>query len=411
MRTYLVGGAVRDELLGTRSEDADWVVTGCGSEELEALGYQRVGRDFPVFLHPETRQEHALPRRSSSPVAPANEDADLWADLYARDLTVNAMAKDSDGRLIDPWGGLADVHNRVLRHVSSHFAEDPIRILRVARFQARLAVDGFSVAPETLSFMTEMVARGELDAIAPERVWKEVSRALLTPRPSEFLRTLRACGALAKILPEVDRLYGIPQPPAHHPEIDTGIHIEMCLDVAARDHAPLPVCLAVLLHDLGKGITPRNEWPRHFGHEQAGVPLVKEACRRMRVPQDLEALACAVCDSHLRVHRAAELKASTTVDLLSGLRAFRDPIFFEHALWACRCDAQGRTGYEQRPYPSMDILRAAREASCSVTAQMVMREGLEGPAIGEALRGARILRLHQMRRQASMDVGPAMKLP
>lgn len=410
MNFYLVGGAVRDRAMGLEASDSDWVVTGGSEPELEARGFHRVGRDFPVFLHPETREEHALPRKALIPNVEGIEDPALWADLYARDLTINAMALDQAGQLIDPWGGQADVEARVLRHVSEAFAEDPLRIIRVARFHARFAHLGFTIAPETMSFMSEMVGRGDLNDVTPERVWKEFSRALMTPRPSVFLRSLRDCGALARLLPEVEQLYGVPQPPAHHPEIDTGIHIEMCLDVAAKEGAPLPVRFAVLMHDLGKGVTPREEWPQHRGHEAAGVPLVKAACHRLRVPNDLAALAMGVSDEHLRVHRASELRPGSMVDLVQRLKGFKDPEFFENALWACRCDARGRTGYEERPYPSEGLVKGAREVASTITAQMVMRDGLEGPAIGEALRQARIKAVSRISAPTSAIAAPSMSM-
>ena len=396
MTTFKVGGAVRDGLLGLQASDTDWLVTGVSAEQMLQAGYLRVGRDFSVFLHPETHEEYALPRASTVSAAPGQQALDqaldqaLLGDLRARDLTINAMARDEGGTLIDPWGGATDLHNRLLRHVSDAFADDPIRVLRVARFKAKFAAFGFEVAPETQDLMRSLVDSGAVDRLQPERVWKETERALMADVPSLYFTTLRQCGALAKLMPELDRLFGVPQPLKHHPEGDTGVHVMMCIDGAAAGGAPLPVRFAALLHDLGKGLTAREEWPQHRGHEEAGVPLVHEYCARLRVPNDLRDLAAAVSREHLRVHQAEIIRPGTMVDLLSGLRGFRDRQFFEHALWACRCDAQGRLGLEDRPYPQMDILRKALELAAPISFRDLPNRQLEGAAIAEAIRSARI---------------------
>lgn len=405
MDTYLVGGAVRDELMGAPVSDRDWLCIGASPSQMLAAGYAQVGREFAVFLDPITHEEHALPRPSRAP-AVAGVDPDLASDLWARDLTINAMAMDGQGQLIDPWGGQADLERRVLRHTSEAFAEDPLRILRVARFRARFSEPAFEVAPETLDLMRRMVEEGALSHIPPERIWKEVSRALMTSRPSRFFETLREVGALKKLMPEIDRLFGVPQNPVHHPEVDTGIHVMMCIDVAAAEEAPLPVRVATLLHDLGKGATPREEWPRHIGHESAGVPLVQHLCNRLRVPHDLRDLAVAVSEDHLRVHRAIEMRPSSVVDLLTSLHAYRKREFFTHALWACRCDARGRTGMQDKAYPQTDHLMRALELTSTVQAQDVMARGVQGPDIPAAMRDLRCQLLSQVLRPRQSSSAP-----
>lgn len=397
MRSYLVGGAVRDALLGLPVRERDWVVVGATPEDMIAAGYKSVGRDFPVFLHPETHEEHALARTERKSGRGyhgfsfhTGAEVTIEEDLRRRDLTVNAIAQDEHGALVDPYGGRRDLEARVLRHVSEAFVEDPVRILRIARFHARFAPLGFSIAPETMALMRRMVAAGEADQLVPERVWQETARALMLDAPQVYIDDLRACGALARIMPELDALFGVPQPAQHHPEVDSGVHVLMALAAAAREAAPLPVRLAVLLHDLGKGATPPQQWPRHRGHEQAGAPLVRAFCERLRVPNRCRDLALAVAGEHLRVHRAAELKPSTMLDLVDSLRGLRDSEFFEQALLACRCDLRGRLGREQADYPQADRVRAARDAAARVQARDVMRAGLEGPAIGRKLRQARI---------------------
>ena len=356
MKVYLVGGAVRDALLGKAVKERDWVVVGATPAELEALGYAPVGREFPVFLHPQTHEEYALARleRKVAPgyrgfVADFAPTVSLEDDLLRRDLTVNSIAQDADGTLIDPHGGRRDLDARLLRHVSPAFAEDPVRILRVARFLARFAPLGFTVAPETMDLMRGMVASGEVDALVPERVWKEMEKALAEPRPDAFITVLRDCGALARLLPEVDALFGVPQPERWHPEIDTGVHVLMALRIAAERGASAAVAFAVLVHDLGKALTPPQELPQHKGHETAGLPRVRALAERLRVPTEFRDLALLVSRFHTHVHRALELRATTVLELLESADAFRRPERFAAFLEACECDARGRTGLEQRP--------------------------------------------------------------
>jgi tRNA nucleotidyltransferase (CCA-adding enzyme) len=407
MQTYLVGGAIRDVLLGRPGSDRDWVVVGATPEEMAAQGYLPVGRDFPVFLHPRTREEYALARteRKSAPgyrgfVVHASPEVTLEQDLARRDLTVNAMALPADraepspdlAHLVDPFHGRQDLQHKVLRHVTDAFREDPVRILRVARFAARFA--DFSVAPETLALMREMVAAGEADALVPERVWQELARGLMETKPSRMFELLRDCGALAVLLPEVDRLWGIPQPEAHHPEVDTGLHLMLVLDMAARLDAPLPVRFACLVHDLGKGTTPAEVLPRHIGHEQRSVDLLREVCERWRVPVELRELAEVVAREHGNIHRSAGLGAQALVRLLERCDAFRKPGRFEQALLACECDARGRLGMDERAYPERERLLAALAAARSVQTETIAREaqqaGAAGPRIGEAIARARV---------------------
>ncbi len=373
MKTYCVGGAVRDELLGLPVKDRDWVVVGATPEQLVAQGYTPVGRDFPVFLHPETREEHALARteRKTAPgyrgfavhYAP---DVTLEDDLLRRDLTINAMARDAEGTLIDPHGGLADLRAGVLRHVGPAFTEDPVRILRLARFAARF--DRFVVAPGTMALMRDMVAHGEVDALVAERVWQELSRGLMERHPSRMFGVLRDCGALARIVPELDRLWGVPQPPEHHPEIDTGVHTMMATDHAAATGAPLAVRFATLLHDVGKGATPPEQWPRHAGHDERAVPLIEALCERLRVPVDCRDLARLVAREHELMHRAPELRAGTLTGLLERVDVLRKPGRLEQMIAACEADWRGRPGYAERPWPQAARLRGAADALRSVDA-------------------------------------------
>jgi tRNA nucleotidyltransferase (CCA-adding enzyme) len=402
MQRYLVGGAVRDRLLGLEPHEHDWVVVGATQKEMEALGYRPVGRDFPVFLHPDTAEEHALARTERKSgrgyrgfVVDADPKVTLEEDLARRDLTVNAMAEADDGTLIDPYGGRADLEARVLRHVSDAFVEDPLRVLRVARFASRLAPLGFTVAPETMALMQRIVAADEMSALAPERVWTETERALMQAQPSVYIQVLREAGALAELFPEIDALYGVPQRAEYHPEIDTGAHLQLCLDIAARDGLPLAARVAVLLHDLGKGVTPADVLPGHRGHEEAGLPLIEAFCQRLRVPKAQRELALAVCREHIRVHRASELRPGTLLALIEALRGLRDEAFFEQALAACAADARGRTGFENDAYPSADHLRAARALVAPIRAADVVPEGMRGPEVGERLRAAREQRLAQ----------------
>jgi tRNA nucleotidyltransferase (CCA-adding enzyme) len=406
MKTFLVGGAVRDRLLqrtngdqvSERISDRDWVVVGSTPEAMQALGYTPVGKDFPVFLHPQTHEEYALARTERKSgrgyhgfVVHASPDVTLEEDLARRDLTINAIAQDADGTLTDPHGGQADLQARVLRHVSPAFAEDPVRILRLARFAARF--HDFSVAPETLALMQHMVLSGEVDHLVPERVWQEVARGLMEGSPSRMFEVLRQCGALARLLPELDRLWGVPQRPEHHPEVDTGVHVMMVLDMAAQLGAGLPVRYACLGHDLGKGTTPLDVLPRHIGHEERSVRLLKEVNIRLRVPNDCKELAEVVAREHGHIHQCLGFGASALVRLLERLDAFRKPTRLADILLACECDARGRLGLQGQPYPQADRLSAAWQAASEVAtapiAEAVMAQGRGGPAIAKAIAAAR----------------------
>jgi tRNA nucleotidyltransferase (CCA-adding enzyme) len=385
MKVYLVGGAVRDELLGRPVAERDWVVVGATPDEMLKAGFRQVGRDFPVFLHPDTNEEHALARteRKTGPGYRGFElryspDVTLEEDLRRRDLTINAMARDADGTLIDPHDGRRDLEAKLLRHVSEAFNEDPVRILRVARFLARYQPLGFTVAPETLARMRAMAAAGEADALVPERVWQETDRALGEPAPQAWLRALHDCGALARIFPELEALYGVPQPPQWHPEIDTGLHIELVLQAAAGLTAEPRIRFAALMHDLGKGTTPRSVLPRHIGHEQRGVPLVRTIAERLRVPADYRELAELASLWHGHAHRAVELRPRTILKMLEGCDAFRRPERFRDLLVACEADYRGRGGLSHRPYPQAELLRLAQDAALSVTLTAEERAGLAG---------------------------------
>lgn len=404
MKRYLVGGAVRDRLLNWPVHERDWVVTGATPEDMEAAGYKPVGKDFPVFLHPQTKEEHALARTERKSgrgyhgfTVYADPDVTLEQDLIRRDLTINAMAEDSAGALIDPYHGCADLNARRLRHVSEAFAEDPVRVLRVARFHSRYAALGFTVAPETMALMRQMVEAGEVDHLTPERVWKETERALMQARPSVFFTTLRECGALKKLMPEVDALFGVPQPPRHHPEVDTGLHVMLTLDGAAACEASLPVRVAALCHDFGKALTPAHILPSHYGHEQAGVVPLEKFCTRLRVPAECRDLALHVCREHLLVHQARELTPNTLFGLMERTDALRRPTRFEEFLLACECDARGRTGLESRDYPQPDYLREALRRMQAVQPAAVTRAGFVGAAIGEELRSRRLRALKELR--------------
>lgn len=413
MKRYLVGGAIRDALLGLPVGERDWVVTGATPEEMVAAGYKPVGKDFPVFLDPRTKEETALARTERKSgrgyhgfTFHTGPEVTIEDDLVRRDLTINAIAQDVDGPdgaagpLIDPHGGRRDLDARTLRHVSAAFAEDPVRILRIARFAARFAPLGFTVADETRVLMRTMVAAGEVDALVPERVWKECERALMQPRPSAFFTTLRDCGALARVMPEVDALFGVPQPERYHPEIDTGVHVMMVLDHAARIDAPLAVRVACLCHDFGKALTPARDLPSHRGHEQAGVAPVEAFCERLRVPKEFRELAVQVCREHLLVHTARELRPDTLLKLLERLDALRRKPRFEDFLLACECDARGRKGLEDRDYPQPDYLRAAREVVAAVNPAEVARDGFRDAALGEELRRRRLQALTDWKRGA-----------
>jgi len=373
MQVYLVGGAVRDALLGLPVKERDWVVVGGTREELLRLHYREVGRDFPVFLHPDTQEEYALARRERK-VAPGyrgfsvefGPEVTLEEDLARRDLTINAMAQAPDGALHDPYGGKRDIESRSLRHVSAAFVEDPVRVLRVARFAARFAPLGFKVAPETLALMRSMVARHEVDSLVAERVWQESERALREPAASAFFRVLRECGALARIFPEIDALFGVPQPAEWHPEIDTGLHTLMVLDQAGLLSDDPRVRFAALVHDLGKGTTPPSEWPGHRGHEERSVALVEALAARLRIPNEHRELAVIVARYHGIVHRAFELKPKTILEFMERADAFRRTERFDQALLACEADSRGRAGLEAEPYPQRDYLLAARRAAALI---------------------------------------------
>ena len=397
MQLYLVGGAVRDRLLGRPVKERDWVVVGASPEELERQGFVPVGREFPVFLHPDTHEEHALARLERK-VAPGyrgfttqfSPDVTLEEDLRRRDLTINAMAETPAGDIVDPYGGRRDLEARLLRHVSESFIEDPVRVLRVARFAARYAELGFRVAEETVALMRRMTESGELTALVPERVWQETERALGESRPDVFFETLRECGALQVIFPELAALYGVPQPPRWHPEIDTGVHVMLALRYSAASGASTTVRFAVLMHDLGKALTAPEHWPSHRGHEEGGVPVIAALCARLKVPNGFRDLAVLTARHHAVVHRAAELRPSTVLKLLETTDAFRRPERFEELLAACEADARGRTGLEAQPYPQRDFLRRALAAAAAVTLDENERQGLAGPAIGEKMRDKRL---------------------
>jgi tRNA nucleotidyltransferase (CCA-adding enzyme) len=399
MQRFIVGGAVRDRLLGLPHTDTDWVVVGATPQQMLDAGFRPVGADFPVFLHPDTGEEHALARTERKSgrgyrgfVVHAAPDVTLEQDLQRRDLSINAMAMREDGTLVDPWGGERDLRARVLRHVSPAFVEDPVRVLRVARFAARFTE--FTLAPQTLDLMRHMVAEGELDHLVPERVWQELSRGLMERRPSRMFELLRDCGALAVLLPEVDRLWGVPQPPVHHPEVDTGAHLLLVLDCAARLQAPLPVRFACLGHDLGKGETPPEILPRHLGHEGRSVELLQGLCERLKVPNDCAQLAEVVAREHGNVHRSDGLGAKALLRLLERCDALRRPERFEQLLLACECDMRGRAGKQDADYPQRRRLRAVLRWACGIDARAASAEavarGLKGPAIGEAVQRARV---------------------
>ncbi len=392
--TYCVGGAVRDKLLGISVQDRDWVVVGSTPEDMVARGFKPVGKDFPVFLHPVTHEEYALARteRKTTPgykgfVVHATPDVTLEQDLLRRDFTINAIAQAADGTLIDPYHGVADIQARILRHVSPAFSEDPVRILRAARFVART---GFCIAPETMNLMRDMVANGEVDALVPERVWQELARGLMEKRPSHFILTLRECGALQKILPEVDALFGVPQPPQHHPKIDCGVHTMLVLEDAALYGYTLEVRFAALTHDLGKGNTPAHILPRHIGHEARSVKLLRSLCERIRVPADCRDLAMLVARYHGDVHRALELRPETIVRLFQNCDAWRRPERFTQVLQACAADARGRTGHEQDDCPQAAYLLRALQAVQGVDAGEIAKQCTNNGEIAARLHAARV---------------------
>ncbi|MDY7546413.1 multifunctional CCA addition/repair protein [Glaciimonas sp. CA11.2] len=395
MKIFVVGGAVRDELLGLAIKDRDFVVVGATPEEMLARRFRPVGKDFPVFLHPDTQEEYALARteRKTAPgykgfVFHADPDVTLEQDLIRRDLTINAIARGDDGAIVDPFGGQADLQARIFRHVSDAFAEDPVRILRVARFAARFTE--FSVAPETNALMQQMVGAGEVDALVPERVWQELSRGLMDACPSRMFEVLRGCGALARILPELNVLWGVPQPEKYHPEIDTGKHVMMVIDMAAKENMPLPVRFAALMHDLGKGVTPVSEWPSHHGHEGLGVKLVEQVCKRLKVQSEVRDLAVMTTREHGNIGRAFALRAKTIVTLFGRCDAFRKPQRFLAMLDATECDYRGRTGYGDLPFPQKPFLQAVLRAAQSVNAGEIAGGFAHAPQrIPDALHAAR----------------------
>jgi tRNA nucleotidyltransferase (CCA-adding enzyme) len=405
MNTYLVGGAVRDALLGIEGGDRDHVVVGGSVDAMLAAGFRQVGRDFPVFLHPRTGEEYALARteRKSARghtgfVVHADPSVTLEEDLARRDFTLNAIARAPDGTLVDPFDGAGDIARRVLRHVGPAFVEDPLRVLRAARFMARFAPLGFRVADETISLMRAMVESGELAELTPERVWQELARALVAPAPSAFLRTLREAGALAVVLPEVNSLYGVPQRAEYHPEVDTGVHVELVCDMAAG-LAPgdAVVAFAALTHDLGKALTPADQLPAHVRHEQRGLEPLRALAQRLKVPSEHRQLAEIACREHLNVHRLPELKDATVHDLLQRCDAFRKPARIAQLATVCEADKRGRTGLQDRPYPQAAELRRLHAAACAVRSDTIAAAGVHGPAFGEALRKARIAAIHAAR--------------
>lgn len=404
MKIYLVGGAVRDELLNYPVVERDWVVVGARPADLLSQGYQQVGKDFPVFLHPKTKDEYALARLErkqghgySGFAVDADPTVTLEEDLMRRDLTVNAIAKSSSGEFIDPYGGRADIKAKLLRHVSDAFVEDPLRVLRTARFAARYAHLGFTVAPETLALMSTIVSSGELQHLSIERVWIEMDRALGERNPEVFFEVLRSCGALRALLPEVEALFGVPQNAEHHPEIDTGVHTLMVLQQAALLSPSTSVRFAALLHDLGKGTTPCKDWPRHIAHEVRGLKLVEAVCKRLAVPNQHRALSLLVCEYHTHCHRALELKAKTLMKLFGATDALRRPDRFEEFLLACEADSRGRTGLENRDYPQTNYLRKALAMIQNVSAGQFAAQGITGKAVGEALYVERVKQLGALR--------------
>lgn len=402
--TYLVGGAVRDALLGIRAHERDWVVVGSTPEAMLKLGYKQVGAAFPVFLHPESGEEYALARTEKKAghgyhgfTVEFDSGVTLKEDLLRRDLTINAIAQDRSGQLIDPFGGQQDIRDKYLRHVSDAFAEDPLRVLRVARFAARFAHLGFKVHPSTMGLMTDITRSGELQHLAPERIWREIEHAMRMASPSVFVSVLRECGALEVLLPEVNALFGVPQLEKYHPEVDSGQHLLLALDLASKlSNGSAMVGFAVLLHDVGKGITPKDMLPAHIGHEKAGVPLVDAVCERFKVPNAYHDLARKVCLAHLDCHRVLEARSATVMRLLEKLDVFRQPKILPDFILACEADYRGREGLQDRPYPQAEYLQQAFEAAAGVLARDLDLKGISGPAVGERLRQARIQAINEL---------------
>ncbi len=401
MKIFIVGGAVRDELLGLNVKDKDFVVVGGTPEAMLHGGYKPVGKDFPIFLHPKTHEEYALARTERKTakgykgfIVYAAPDVTLEQDLSRRDFTINAIAKSDDDKLIDPFNGVADIEAKVLRHVSDAFVEDPVRILRAARFSARFT--DFTIASETRKLMQQMVQNGEVDALVPERVWQELAKGLMEARPSRMFEVLRACGALERILPELNKLWGVPQPPQHHPEIDTGVHVMMVIDYAAKQNFSLPVRFAALMHDLGKGTTPADILPRHIGHEARSVNLVKEVCKRLRVPNDCKELGVMVAKFHGKLHQALKMRPETLLEFLMELDAIRQPVRFGDFLKACEADSRGRTGLENCALPETDFIVHALEVASSIDAGAIAKQHVEPEAIKKAVFEARLAVIKQI---------------
>jgi len=402
VKIYLVGGAVRDQLLNLAVKDRDYVVVGATPQQMLDLNYQQVGKDFPVFLHPETKAEHALARTErksghgytgfSVYSAP---DVTLEQDLIRRDLTINAIAQDNDGYLTDPFNGQQDLTDRVLRHISPAFSEDPLRVLRVARFAARFAPLGFTIAPETLALMQQLTDAGELSHLTPERVWQEMSNALTSSQPQVFFEVLRQCGALKVLLPEIDNLFGVPNPEKWHPEIDSGIHTMMVIEQAAKLTTDVTVRFAALIHDLGKALTPPEKWPSHHGHGQSGLKLIEQLCSRLRVPNAHKELALMVSDHHCKIHRCDEMRKDTIIKLLDKLDAWRKPQRYQLFLLACEADARGRLSFEESPYPQRQTMNDYFEQASGVNVQDIIKLGIKGAAIKEALFRARVEAIEQ----------------
>ena len=397
MEIYLVGGAVRDKLLGLPVMEKDWVVLGETPESMVKHGFRPVGKDFPVFLHPQSHDEYALARteRKTAPgykgfAVHASPDVTLEQDLIRRDLTINAIAMTPQGQLIDPYGGQRDLENRIFRHISPAFAEDPVRILRVARFAARYRHLGFTLAEETRELMQSMVAAGEVDYLVPERVWAELFKALKEQMPSAFFYTLKDCTALEKIFPEINRLFGVPQPEKYHPEIDTGLHSMLCLEQSALLSPSPEVRFAALVHDLGKGLSPKQHWPHHYGHETSGLPILDKMCDRLRVPNSFKSLALQVMQYHTHCHRAFELRASTIADMLAALGAYKQTNKLPEFLLACEADAKGRTGFEHVSYPQAEMINLAAKSAASIDTSAILYSELQGAEIGEAIHRLRI---------------------
>ncbi len=400
MQIFLVGGAVRDELLGIKVKDRDFVVVGCHAKKMLAAGYNQVGKDFPVFLHPHTGEEHALARTERKKgqgytgfECYAEADVTLEQDLLRRDLTINAIAKTSEGQLIDPYGGQDDLQRRILRHISPAFAEDPLRVLRVARFAARFAHLGFSIAPETLKLMEQLSVNGELSSLTPERVWKETEQALCCQSPQVYFRVLKECQALGVLFPELDKLYGIPGPKRWHPEIDTGKHMLMVMSQAAQLGDSLAMRFACLCHDFGKAVTPREKWPSHHHHGQLGLPIIRAFCERLKVPNDCKELALIVSDLHCQVHNAFKLTNEAILYVFDKADAWRKPERFAQFLIACRADFQGRLGFENRDYHQLDYLDKALSAALEIQVKPIVQAGFKGAEIKGELTRQRLARL------------------